>query len=388
LANSIKKGLLLIAGNNLCSKNYTANQFPFRQDSNFLYFTGIDIPGLVLLIDADTGLSTLFGYEKSAEEAIWTGIQTPLQEWSQRAGIDFFKPLSNVFDSVKKSGEVHYLPSYPADRKIFLSEILGQSIKEICSKHSIPLIKAVIEQRSRKSNEEIGQIEEALNSATLKAHVEAMKMALPGNTEKQINATIESIFLQNGLSSAYATVCSVRGEILHNQIYNNTLTNNQLLLVDAGAESSMHYASDITRTTPVGGRFNNQQKAIYSIVLQTLQNSIDRICPGVPYQTIHINAAKTIVEGLKDLGLMKGNSDDAVVAGAHALFFPHGIGHMLGLDVHDMEDLGEDFVGYDQTVSRSTQFGTSFLRLARKLESGFVVTNEPGIYFIPDLIKN
>jgi Xaa-Pro aminopeptidase len=385
LAHNVKEGFILICGNAHVPRNYPANTFRFRQDSNFLYFAGIDLPGLMLGVDARTGVSILFADDVSVDDAIWTGPQPAMAEWAEKAGIDLVKPAMGIDEVLKTSEKVHYLPSYPFSRKIWLAEKLGKSIAEINNGHSLQLIQAIVIQRSVKSADEVAQIENALDIATSAFHIDAMRMAQPGVMEYEIAGHIESTMLKNNCTSAYGIICSVRGEILHNEYYNNKLEKEQMLLIDAGAENPMHYASDITRTTPVGGKFSDRQKSVYNIVLKALNDSIDEIRPGAAYRDIHMNAAKIITAGLKDMGLMKGDIDEAVSQGAHALFFPHGLGHMIGLDVHDMEDLGENNVGYDQEIKRSKQFGTAFLRLGRKLEEGFVITTEPGIYFIPGL---
>lgn len=387
LVNKIESGNILIFGNNHSPRNYSANTYHFRQDSNFLYFAGIDLPGLVLLINTQDQTSTLFGNDNTVEDAIWTGQVPKLREWADKAGIEKVEPISKLAAAIQGGGVNHYLPPYAYDRKIWLAELLGKSVVDVEGGVSTDLIKAVVSLRSYKTTEEVAQIEDALNRATSKFHVEAMKMAQPGAYEYQIAGQIESTMLKNNCSSAYGIICSVRGEILHNESYNNKLENNQLLLIDAGAENPMHYASDITRTTPVGGKFNQQQKEVYSIALEALNKSIEAIKPGIQYRQIHLNAARIIAAGLQELGLMKGDVDEAVKAGAHALFFPHGLGHMIGLDVHDMEDLGENYVGYNENIVRSEQFGTAYLRLGRELETDFVFTVEPGIYFIPELIN-
>ncbi len=381
------KGVILIAGNNECPVNYPANTYRFRQDSNFLYFIGIDLPGLMATIDTATGETVLYGNDISVESAVWTGELPKLSTWAEKSGISTVKPLASLESDIKQATKIHYLPPYPNDRKIFLSEIMGISIGELQQNVSVELIKAVVNLRSYKSQEEVVQIEDALNRATSRFHIEAMKMAVPGNYEYQVAGHIESSMLKNLCSPAYGIICSVHGEILHNVHYDNKLKEGQLLLIDAGAENPMHYASDITRTTPVGGKFSNRQKEIYELVLNALNTSIERIGPGVTYQSIHLKAAEIMTEGLIGLGIMKGDPQEIVQRGAHALFFPHGLGHMMGLDVHDMEDLGEDYVGYDEVVKRSEQFGTAYLRLGRQLEPGFVITVEPGLYFIPILIE-
>lgn len=380
------KGLVLLAGNNELPMNYKGNTYRFRQDSNFLYFIGIDLPGLYVTIDTTNGETTLFGDDITVEDAVWTGALPKLTEWAERSGFSKVKPLNALSEVLKKASKIHYLPPYPAERKRFLSEVLNRPVSAIEQEYSLDLIKAVVKQRSIKSDKEIAQIEDTMNNVTSKYHIEAMKMALPGEYEYRIAGQIESTMLKHNCTPAFNIICSVRGEILHNVSYSNQLKDNQLLLVDSGAENQMHYATDITRTTPVGGKFSQQQKEIYNLVLAASEQSIATIKPGIPYKEIHLNAAKIMTRGLIELGLMQGNADEIVEAGAHALFFPHGLGHMMGLDVHDMEDLGENNVGYDESIKRSELFGTAYLRLARKLQPGFVLTVEPGLYFIPVLI--
>jgi Xaa-Pro aminopeptidase len=381
------KGILLIMGNNETPMNYNGNPYRFRQDSNFLYFAGIDNPGMAITIDTHSGDVVLYGNDANLEDAIWTGNTTKLAELAELSGIKKVREFDTLLYHLQRAKRLHYLPPYPAERSSYLASIFFKSAQEINQSYSFDLIQAVVKLRSKKTEEEVAQIEDALNRATSKLHITAMKMAVPGEYEYRIAGNIESTMLKNFCTPAYPTICTVHGEILHNHNYPNALKKGQLLLVDAGAENEMHYASDITRTTPVGGKFSQQQKEIYQIVLTALNESIKSLKPGVTYKSIHMKAAKIIASGLIDLKLLKGNVDEIVECGAHALFFPHGLGHMLGLDVHDMEDLGEDFVGYNESIHRSEQFGTAYLRLARELNQGFVLTVEPGIYFIPILIN-
>lgn len=391
LAKDIGSGIVLIFGNKLIPRNYSANTYPFRQDSNFLYFTGISIPGYCLMLDCNKGEEILFGYDPGIEDSIWSGPQASLKEAGQICGIDKTMPDSSlasfIAEAAKEKVEIHYLPPYPHERQLFLSQSLGGTIHEIVSGASITLTKSVIQQREIKSDIEIAEIENALNEVTGPMHIAAMKMAQPGVFEYEVLAEMQKIAARNQVELAYGTICTVRGETLHNIVYSNELKKNQLLLVDAGAESRNHYASDITRTTPVGGKFSSQQREIYSLVLDAQMQIINDIKPGISYLELHLKAARIMADGLTQLGLMKGSSENAVASGAHALFFPHGLGHMLGIDVHDMEDLGENYVGYNEPSERSDQFGTAYLRLGRELKAGFVLTVEPGIYFIPPLIK-
>jgi Xaa-Pro aminopeptidase len=391
LKSGVGSGFILLPGNNPLPMNYPSNTFPFRQDSTLLYFTGIDRPGIYVIIDCDSGEETLIGDDLTTEDIIWSGAGDTLSELANLAGIKKTGTSGELILKIRNGSrnkrEVHYLPPYPADRKILLSQLFGKSISEIEEGISLKLIKEVIKLRSLKSKSEIAEIESALNIATSKMHDEAIKMAYPGKFEFEIVANICKIAIECKMSLAYPVICSVRGEILHNEYHGNKLKQGQLLLVDAGAESPHHYASDITRTIPVGGKFSSQQKEIYELVLRTQLDSINMLKPGIRFFDVHKSAAIAITKGLTEIGLMKGDTEAAVESGAHALFFPHGLGHMLGLDVHDMEDLGEEYVGYSKDIMRSSQFGTSHLRLARLLEPGFVITIEPGIYFIPDLIK-
>jgi Xaa-Pro aminopeptidase len=389
LKNFIKTGLVLFPGNKEVPYNYSSNTYRFRQDSNFLYFWGIDIPNVVAIIDVDSGDEMLFGNGQDLEDMIWTGPSDSISEIAKKSGINKNYSLHKVEDVLKnasnKGRKIHFVPVYRSENNLQLSSWLGILPEKVNELVSIDLIKAIIQLRSKKDDLEIKEIEDMVNVA-YEMHTLAMKMAVHGNPERRIAGTIEGVCLSNGYNVSFPVICSIHGEILHNPFFHNSLKRGQLLLTDAGAESSMHYASDITRTTPVGGKFTYQQVEIYNIVLDANLEVIKSARPGILYKDIHLKAANVIIQGLKSIGLMKGNIEEAIELGAHALFFPHGVGHMLGLDVHDMEGMGEDFVGYDDSIKRSNQFGLSSLRMARKLEPGFVVTDEPGIYFIPLLI--
>ncbi len=390
LREQIKTGKIILFGNRLIPRNYTGNPLPFRQDSSFLYYVGIDTPNYFFLLDCDNNEEILFGDPLTIDDQIWSGPQLSLQNLADKAGIKKVLPASD-FNSIvsqlkKNKQEIHYLPAYPTDRQIFLSKVLEIPVLEISNHCSTDLIQAIVEQRSVKSETEIDEIEKVLNNVTLPMHIQAMKMAFPGIYEYEIVAEMTKIVKGSDLEFAYSPICSVHGEILHNEHHTNKIREGQLLLIDAGAESNMHYASDITRTIPVGGKFSMQQKEIYGLVLAVEEDIIRKIKPGIKYADLHHQASLQITKGLINLGIMKGEPEDAVEAGAHALFFPHGLGHMMGLDVHDMEDLGENYVGYEENMKRSDQFGTANLRLSRTLQPGFVLTVEPGIYFIPILI--
>lgn len=390
LKSKFKNGLLLFLGNDESPMNYKSNAYNFRQDSSFLYYFGLSLPNMVGIIDIDENKEYLFGYEYTVNDIVWMGKQPTLRQLSDRIGVEVSLPISELkkhLQKKKKSGvKVHFLPLYRGEQKLKLAELLDENPYKVNNKFSKKLVEAVIEQRSIKSSEEIDEIEYALEIA-YQMHTTAMQMARPGIVERDIVASIEGISRSLGNGFSFHPIVSKNGQILHNHYYDNQLQEGDLLVCDAGAESYRFYASDITRTIPVGGKFSSVQKDIYEIVLTAQKNAINSIKPGAKYVDVHLVAAKIIAAGLIQLGIMKGNPTDAVKNGAHALFFPHGLGHMIGLDVHDMEGLGEEFVGYDDKTKRSEQFGLSYLRFAKELKPGFVLTVEPGIYFIPELIE-
>jgi len=389
LKKKFSNGIILFPGNGEVPFNYRANTYRFRQDSNFIYFFGLDLPNLAAIIDVDNNKEIIFGNDPDQDELIWSGLQITISELAKKSGINstfpFIKLLEFIKTAIAKGRKIHFAPVYRSEVLIQLSNIFNSKPDEINKNFSEELIHKIIELRSTKDEEEILEIEQMIEVAW-KMHTTAMKMAKPGIPEREIAGFIEGICLSFSNDVSFPIICSVRGEILHNPYFLNTLKEGQLLLVDAGAESLNHYASDITRTIPVGGKFNTLQRDIYEIVLNANLKVIDIARPGLSFHEAHIAAARIIANGLKDTGIMKGNVDDAVNAGAHTLFFPHGLGHMLGLDAHDMESLGENNVGYNKEFIRSNQFGLSNLRMARKLEQNFVITDEPGIYFIPSLI--
>jgi len=389
LQQKVKSGLILLLGNEESSMNYTDNHYHFRQDSNFLYFLGLDQAGLAGIIDIDNNQTILFGNELTLDDIVWTGPQPALTDLAPQVGVTKVKPKGDIASYLKKARkkgqEVHFLPPYRPENKLKLSEWLGIKVNGLCSLVSIPLVKAVIELAAIKAPEEIAEMEKAVNISR-DMHIAAMAYAKPGMTEAEVTGKVHGIAVSGGGNLSYPIILTVNGQTLHNHYHGNVLKKGQLVLGDFGAETAMHYAGDITRTFPVAKKFTAQQKEIYQIVLAANMQCIKASKPGVPYKTVHLMAAKIKTEGLKALGIMKGDTDAAVKAGAHALFFPHGLGHMIGLDVHDMEDLGEDLVGYDETVQRSSQFGLRSLRLGKALETGNVITVEPGLYFIPELI--
>ncbi|WP_297092005.1 aminopeptidase P family protein [uncultured Draconibacterium sp.] len=389
LKNKSLKGIALLLGNTESPMNYKDNTYHYRQDSSFLYFFGLDFPGLAGVIDFDSGEDYIFGNDVDIEDIIWMGPQVSLKENGAKVGISNTAPFAKLFDLVKQVQDegrtIHFLPPYRGENKILLEKLTGISSLVIQSKASLELIKAVISIREIKEDQEVKEIEKACATGYA-MHVAAMRMAQPGTWEQKIAGTIEGISLAGGGMTSFPIILSQNGETLHNHDHSQLLQEGKLMLCDAGAESLLHYASDFTRTTPVGGKFTTKQREIYEIVLAANNKATELTKPGVTYLSIHLAAAEVIATGLKDLGLMKGDVKEAVAAGAHAMFFPHGLGHMMGLDVHDMEDLGQIYVGYDDEIQPVDQFGTAYLRLGKRLKPGFVVTNEPGCYFIPALI--
>ncbi|MQY56629.1 M24 family metallopeptidase, partial [bacterium] len=369
--------------------NYPANPYHFRQDSSYLYFFGLDFPSLAGVIDVDENRDIIFGNDVDIEDIIWMGFQPSMKERAGKVGVKETFPLAKLEETVQKAAQqgkkVHFLPPYRPETELKLSRLLGISPDEVKKNASVELIKAVVAQRSVKIKEEVEEIEKA-HAVTYEMHTTAMKMAKPGIYERDIAGRIEGIALSLGSSVSFPIILTINGQILHNHYHGNMLEEGRLLVNDSGAESLLHYAADITRTIPVSGKFSQKQREIYEIVLSSQEVAIQSIRPDIKNRDIHLKTAKVIAEGMKGLELMKGDTDEAVQEGAHALFFPHGLGHQMGLDVHDMEDLGEDYVGYDEKTKRSDQFGIAYLRLAKELQPGYVVTVEPGIYFIPALI--
>ena len=390
LREEMSSGLVLIPGNSEASFNYPANTYHFRQDSNFLYFFGIDLYDLTGVMDVDANKDYIFGNDVDIDDIIWMGPQPTIKDQAAEVAVENTAPLAKlnemISEAIQQGRKVHFLPPYRGEHVMQLQDLLGIGKDKIKSYASLELIKAVVKLREIKDEYEIAEIEKAVDIA-YEMHTTAMKMSKAGVVEREIAGTIEGISLAKGGPTSFPIILSIHGETLHNHYHGNTLETGRMMVTDAGAETTMHYASDITRTVPVGGKFDERQKGIYEIVLEANMKSIEAIKPGVEYREIHFLAARTIVDGLKKLGLMKGDTNAAVEAGAHALFMPHGLGHMMGLDVHDMEGLGENNVGYDEKTTRSDQFGTAYLRLGKELKPGFVLTVEPGCYFIPELWK-
>lgn len=389
LKQDVGSGLILLLGNDEVGMNYAANTFHFRQDSTFLYFFAVDLPGLAAVIDVDEGAETLFGDDLTVADIVWTGPQPTIADQCRPAGIAASAPMRDleprIAAAIRQGRRVHFLAPYRTEHTLKLTQILGIKPAMVPSYRSEALHKAVVAQRNIKSAEEVADIERAVN-VSREMYLAAMAAAKPGKHEYEVVAEIIRIAKARGCDLSFPIICSIHGETLHNHNHANLMNAGDVMVLDSGVETPHKYASDITRTIPVGGTFTARQRTVYEMVLRTQLAAIDAIKPGVPYKDVHLLAAKSFATDLKAAGLMKGDIGEAVAAGAHALFFPHGLGHMLGMDVHDLENVGEQYVGYEPGVERSTQFGLGYLRLARKLQPGFVLTVEPGLYFIPQLI--
>lgn len=389
LREKIKTGVILILGNGEAPANYTDNCFKFRQDSSFLYFFGLNLPGFAGVIDADSGEEYIFGNDVDMDDIIWMGPQPSVKDMAAGVGVERTAPFAALADCLKKAiaagRRIHFLPPYRFRNMLLIEDLLGIHHSLVKEYASLELIKAVVDLRSVKEPCEIEEITKACNIG-YEMHTAAMRHCKPGVKEQYIAGILEGIAASYGSMISFAVILSQNGQTLHNHDHSQILQPGRLMLTDAGAENNMNYCSDFTRTVPVGGKFTARQKDIYNIVLACNNRAIEIARPGVTYQHVHLEVCKVLAQGLKDLGLMKGDVDAAVAAGAHALFMPHGLGHMMGLDVHDMEDLGQIYVGYDDETRPINQFGTSSLRMGRRLQEGFVITDEPGCYFIPALI--
>ncbi len=388
LKQKVEKGVLLFLGNEESGMNYEDNTYHFRQDSTFLYFFGLPYAGLTAIIDLDENKEIIFGDELSIDHIVWMGNQPTLKEKSEKIGIGHTEPSHSLAvylqKAISQGRKIHFLPPYRAEHKLKLAGWVGISSKEQADAVSVEFIKAVVGLRSYKSAEEIEEIEKACD-ITADMHIAAISVARPGMKEYEVAAALEAVAYSQGGSLAFPTIATVNGQTLHNHYHGNTLRDGDLMLIDAGAETAMGYAGDMSSTLPVSKKFSVQQKDIYDIQVASHLAAVDALRPGVLFSDVYDISASVVFDGLKSLGITKGNTRDAVAAGAHAMFFPCGLGHMMGLDVHDMENLGEVWVGYDGQP-KSTQFGRKSLRLGRKLEAGFVLTIEPGVYFIPELI--
>ncbi|NNF98377.1 MAG: aminopeptidase P family protein [Desulfobacteraceae bacterium] len=391
LKDKVQTGCIVFTGNRRSPINYAGNTYPFRQDSSFLYYFGLDMPDLAALIDVDGDADIIFGDDPTMDDIIWEGPSPTLGQWCEKTGISANSGSAGLQRTLEEAltadRPIHFLPQYQAGNAMKLAQMLNLPVAELAEKASPELLSAVIDQRSIKTEPEIEQIEAALDISFI-MHTTAMRMSSPGQYEREIAGAVSSIaFAASGRMPAFPIIFSIDGQTLHNHSHANLMQEGDMIVHDSGAESPLGYASDITRTIPVSGEFTPLQKDIYTMVLRMQAAAFAAMKPGIAYRDVHLTACRQLAADLVDLDLYTGDVEAIVESGAHALLFPHGLGHMLGLDVHDMEGLGEDLVGYDRRIRRSPQFGISYLRLGKVLESGFVVTVEPGIYFIPKLIE-
>ena len=393
LKKLVKSGVIIFFGNNNSPANYPNNGYhPFRQDSSFLYYFGQNRDGLVGVIDVDNDIETLIGDDISIDDIVWYGSVDSVHDMAEQVGVKNSAPMKSLKticnDAMRQKRRIHFLPPYRADIKIQIFDLLGIHPNQQKESASMDLIKAIVKMRSVKTDEEIEELERAA-AIGYKMHTTAMKMCRPGITEQEIAGALDGI--ANGLGSmvSFATILTQHGEIMHGSPSMNKLEAGRLMLCDAGAETINNYCSDNTRTSPVSGHYDQRQLEIYSIVEACHDYVLQVAKPGVKWWDVHFAVCRLMTDRLKELGLMKGDTEEAVRAGAHAMFMCHGLGHMMGMDVHDMEGFDQINVGFDEEVRPNLeQFGTNCLRLGRRLQKGFVVTDEPGIYFIPALIDD
>lgn len=389
LAETVSGGLILLPGNEESPMNYADNTYHFRQDSTCLYYFGIDQASLAGIIDADSGESMLFGDDYGIDMIIWTGTLPKISALGERVGVRKVFPFASlstvVTEAIFKKRQVHFLNPYRADILLRIAELTLTDPGSISEKTSLELTRAVVAQREVKSTEEVIELEKAVD-ISVDMHLAGMSYARPGMRESEVAAKVAEVAYAANGNPSFPIIATIHGQILHNHYHGNTLKSGDLFLLDAGAETENRYAGDLSSTFPVDPTFTPLQKELYQVGLNAHMASVSSLKPGTAFKEVHLTACRSIFEGLKVFGLTRGDTEEAVEAGAHALFFPCGTGHMMGLDVHDMENLGEEWVGYDGQA-KSTQFGLKSLRLAKKLRPGFVLTIEPGIYFIPDLIE-
>ncbi len=389
LCAKIGQGLILLPGNPLTPNNYPNNAYYFRQDSSFRYYFGLDTPSLAGVIDAETGEASLYGDDFTVEDIIWTGPQPTLREMGAQVGVAATFPMAELAGMLRRAlslgRRVHYLPPYRGETKLQLSELLGIAPSMLHDRKSVDLMMAVAEMREVKSAEEIAALEHAFTLG-YEMHTTAMRMCRPGVVEREIAGAIEGIAKSKGQGLSFQSIVSQHGETLHNLNSDGVLEEGRLLLCDAGAENLEGYCSDHTRTYPVGGRFTEKQRAIYEIVLAAHDRVARIVKPGMMYTEVHRAAYLALAEGLVGVGLLKGSAETAVEAGAMTLLMPHGLGHGLGLDVHDCEAMGERSFDFAQIAERAAASATCIHRATWRLREGTVLTDEPGLYFIPALI--
>ncbi|MDX5422266.1 MAG: aminopeptidase P family protein [Hymenobacteraceae bacterium] len=381
LKQQIGSGLILLLGNDEAGMNFTDNWYPFYQDSTFRYYFGLNLAGLTGIIDIDRNEVILFGSEQSIDDVVWTGPLPSLAALAEQVGVSKVLPTEKIADYLKGVSNIHYLPPYRPEHALKLQTWTGETTLV----PSLPLIQAVVAQRSIKSDAEVAEIERAV-TFTSRMHRSVMQFAREGMKEHEVASEAVRYAEATGNQLSFPVICTTNGQILHNHYRGNTLGAGDMLLFDGGIQTAAGYAGDMTRTFPVSGTFSERQRELYQVVLDAHETAMAALKPGMLFKDVHLLACRKLTDGLKQVGLMQGDTEEAVQAGAHTMFFQCGLGHMMGMDVHDMENLGEQYVGYTPEMRKSTEFGLKSLRLGRALEPGFVVTVEPGIYIIPELI--
>lgn len=379
LISNMPDGKILFLANEESSINFRDNWHPYRQDSTFLYYGALSMPSIALLIDVENGSTKLFADDVSIDMVIWTGPQPKISSLADQIGITEVFTYNDLQNHL--SGKIHYLPPYRASQAQTLKQLLG--IDTLTP--SLELINAIQKQRSIKTDEEVVLIEEACRLSK-GMHAEVIQHIKPGVYEYELVAIASKFALENNVRWSFPPILTKNGQTLHNHYHGHKIGEDDIVLMDSGVELESGYCGDITRTTPANGKFSPERQEIYDLVHKMYKESIEKANSGTKYLDVHLHASKVLVEGLKEIGLMKGDTEEAVTEGAHAMFFQHGLGHLMGLDVHDMENFGEENIGYTDTVKKSTQFGLKSLRLGKELEVGNVITIEPGIYIIPELI--
>lgn len=385
LRKKFKSGVILIPGNGESPINYRDNCYEFIQDSTFLYYFGLNQPNFIGVIDIDKGEDIVFGTELTMDDIIWMGNQEGFSSQLKKYGVENFRDISELKEYLK-GRDVLYTNQYRAENRECIATLLNMDYFEVEKKFSLNLVKAIIEQRSIKTEYEVKEIEKAVN-ITRQMHLTAMRKAKAGMKIYQLVAEIEKIAKESKATTSFKTICTTKGQVLHNNLYDDELKNGDLILLDCGAKIESGYCGDMTTVFPVSGNFTENQKNIYNILIKMFNKAEEIIAPGIYYRDIHLEVCKVLLKEFKKIEILRGNIEEMLEKGVYGVFLPHGLGHMMGLDVHDMENFGEDLVGYDDSIKRSKIFGLSALRMAKKLEKGHIVTVEPGIYFIPELIE-
>lgn len=390
LKKLVGDGLIVIVGNSESPMSYGDNCYNFIQDSTFLYYFGLNSPDLIGVIDVDSNEEYIFGKEFTMNDIIWMGGQKSFKDRALEVGVKSFletEELKKILELTKLNDKkIHFTNQYRLENSLKISKLLDKSLDEVEKDFSEKLVSSIIEMRNIKADYEIIEMEKATN-VTREMHLTAMKNVKAGMKGYELVALLECEAKKYNATPSFHTICTTNGQILHNHFHGNVFKEGDLVLLDCGARLENGYCGDMTTVFPVSGKFDERQKDLYSLLIEMFEKAEEYTKPGITNKTVHLEVCKVLAKGFVERGLMKGDVEDIVKAGAHALFFPHGLGHMIGLDVHDMENFGENNVGYDSETSRETQFGIRSLRMGKELKAGYVLTIEPGIYFIPELIQ-